>query len=202
MIQRLHVHIVDSNSTRRAAIARELYGRTIHVEIYEDLDELLDQAPSQGLVLLHPDYPFLDEMHMIEAVRDAGCYLPVAFYSAQPSPEKIVQAIHAGAIDYLQWPTSRDGLENTIMHMARTGEERSQSETRKFHARQIVGTLTQREREVLVAVVEGDSNKEIAKRLGISPRTVEVHRGNMMSRLNARSTAEAVRIGLRSGLVD
>jgi FixJ family two-component response regulator len=202
MVQRLHVHIVDPNSTRRAAIARDLYSRAIHVEIYEDLDELLDQAPSQGLVLLHPDHPFLDEMQMIEAIRDAAGYLPVAFYSAQPSPEKIVQAIHSGAIDYLQWPASNGSLEGTVMRMARIGEERSRSETRKFTARKIVGTLTQREREVLAAVVDGDSNKEIAKRLGISPRTVEVHRGNMMSRLNARSTADAVRIGLHAGLVD
>ena len=86
--------------------------------------------------------------------------------------------------------------------MTRRGEEKARLEARKHNARKRVEMLTRRERDVLVRVVEGDSNKEIAQHLGISPRTVEIHRSGMLSRLNARSTADAVRIGLHSGLLD
>jgi two-component system, LuxR family, response regulator FixJ len=201
MGQRLHVHVVDSDSARRAAIARELYGRSIHVEIYEDLDELIRRAPTQGPVLVHADQP-LDEIQLLATMRKRADYLPVAFYSADPSPQKIVQAMLSGAIDYMQWPGTPETLRNSVLRAARVGEEKARIEERKSADRQRVGALTQREREVLVRVAEGDSNKEIAKQLGISPRTVEIHRGNMMLRLNARSAADAVRIGLYAGLVE
>ena len=202
MGRRLHVHVVDSDCTRRAAIARELYGSSIHVEIYEDLDELISRAPSHGPVLVNADQPFLDEKRCVETIRQrAGC-LPVAFYSAQPSPEKIVRAMLSGAIDYLQWPSSSEGLHVAVVRMAHVGEEKTRLEKRRAAARQRVEALTKRERDVLIGVAEGDSNKEIAIRLGLSPRTVEIHRGNMLSRLDARSTADAVRIGLYSELID
>ena len=105
MDQQLHVHVVDADSARRAAIARELYSRSIHVEIYEDLDELIDRAPSQGLVLVHADPLLFDETRFIEAIRARAGYLPVAFYSAEPSPEKIVRAMLCGAVDYMRWPS-------------------------------------------------------------------------------------------------
>ena len=202
MGQRLHVHVVDSDCARRAAIARGLYGKSIHVEIYEDLDELIGRVPSPGTVLVHADQPYHDEAQVIDAVREWAGYVPVAFYCAAPSPEKIVKAMLSGAIDYLQWPLSSDGLTGTVMRVARVGEEKARFERRKAAARQCVEALTKRERDVLIGIVEGDSTKQIAKQLGISPRTVEIHRANMYSRLNARSTADAIRIGLSSGLID
>jgi FixJ family two-component response regulator len=200
--QRLLVHVVDSDCARRAALARELYGTSIHVEIYEDLDELIDRAPSQGIALVHADQSFLDEGQFIALVRERAGFLPVAFYAAAPSPEKIVRAMLSGAIDYMQWPSTSDGLKVTMLRMARVGEEKGRVEARRSAARQRVARLTTRERDVLVRVVEGDSNKEIARRLGLSPRTIEIHRGSMLARPAARSTAHAVRIGLDSGLID
>lgn len=202
MGQRLHVHVMDSDSTRRAALARELYGMAIHVEIYEDLDELVSRAPAHGPVLVHADQPFLDERQLIKTIREHAGYLPVAFYSANPAPQRIVRAMLSGAIDYLQWPLPDEELSGTVMRLVRVGAEKARLEARRAAARQRVEALTRRERDVLIRVVEGDSSKEIARQLEISPRTVEIHRGNMLSRLKARSTAEAVRIGLHSGLID
>ena len=108
----------------------------------------------------------------------------------------------SGAIDYLQWPLPLEGLRDALMRLVRIGAETARVEERRAAARQRVEALTRRERDVLVRVVEGDSSKEIARQLKISPRTVEIHRGNILSRLKARSTAEAVRIGLHSGLID
>jgi FixJ family two-component response regulator len=128
--------------------------------------------------------------------------MPVAFYSAQPRPEKVVNAMLSGATYYLQWPSPLGQLKGAVLRVARAGEEKARVERRKAAARQRVAALSEREREVLLGVTEGDSNKEIAIKLGISPRTVEIHRSNMLARLNARSTADAVRIGLDSGLLD
>lgn len=202
MNHQLHVHVVDSDCARRAAIARDLYSGPIHVEIYEDLNELISRAPSQGSVLVHADTPACDEPELMETIRERAGHLPVAFYSDRPSPENIVRAMHSGAHDYVQWPSSPEGLQGTVARMARDGDERTRVEKRRHTARKRVEALSQRERDVLVGVAEGESNKEIANRLGISPRTVEIHRGNMISRLNARSTADAIRIGFCSGLID
>ncbi len=201
MGQRLHVHVVDSDCARRAAIARELYSRSIHVEIYEDLDELFARAPAEGTVLVHADHPSFDEMQLIETVRERAGYLPVAFYSEAPAPDKVVNAMLCGAIGYMQWPAPADALRGSLQRVASLGDERIRLEKRKSAARQSVEALTRRERDVLVRVVEGDSNKEIALHLGSSPRTGESHRSTMLTRLTARSTADAVRIGLQSGLV-
>jgi FixJ family two-component response regulator len=202
MDQCLHVHVVDSNYAGRAAIARELYGQSIHVEIYEDLDELISRAPSQGTVLVHADQPSLDETECLETVRERAGYMPVAFYSATPSPEKIVKAMQSGAVDYMQWPRSSGELKGDVMRVAQVGEEKVRFEAKRYSARRRVATLTKRERDVLLGLAEGGSNKEIARDLGISPRTVEIHRAGMLARLEARSTAEAIRIGLYSGLLD
>jgi two-component system, LuxR family, response regulator FixJ len=200
--QHLHVHVVDPDSTRRAAMARELYSRSIHVEIYEDLDELIRRAPAQGPVLVHADQPTRDETQMLNAIRDRAGYMPVAFYSAEPRPEEIVNAMLSGAAYYLQWPSPLGELKGAVLRVARVGAEKARVEQRKSAARQCVRALTERERQVLVGVMEGNANKEIAIELGISPRTVEIHRSNMLLRLKARSTADAVRIGLESGLLD
>ena len=108
----------------------------------------------------------------------------------------------SGAIDYIEWPRFSDGLSGIVARIARVGEERAKLEARRHGARQLVDTPTRRERDVLIRLGEGDSNKEIARHLGISPRTVEIHRSGMLSRLDARSMADAVRIGLHSGLID
>jgi FixJ family two-component response regulator len=202
MSQHLHVHVMDSDCTRRAAMARELYSKSIHVEIYENVDELISRTPSAGPVLVHADQPRLDETKLIDTIHERAGYLPVAFYSAKPSPEKIVTAMLSGAVDYLEWPSSPEALKSRVERAARVGREKAQSEQRRLAARQRVEALTTREREVLTGIIGGDSNKEVAKRLGISPRTVEIHRGSMFARLNARSTSDAIRIGLYSGLLD
>jgi FixJ family two-component response regulator len=202
MDQCVHVHVVDSDCAGRAAIARELYGKSIHVEIYEDLDELISRAPSQGTVLVQADQPCLDERECLATVREHAGYMPVAFYSATPCPEKIVTAIQLGAVDYMQWPRSSGEFSGAVRRVALAGEERGRFEAKRYSARQRVDALTKRERDVLIGLADGGSNKEIARDLGISPRTVEIHRAGMMSRLGARSTADAIRIGLYSGLLD
>ena len=108
----------------------------------------------------------------------------------------------SGALAYLDWPFSSDALDRSVTRLRRHGEQFARVERRKAEARQLVASLTPRERDVLEGLLEGESNKGIAKKLELSPRTVEIHRSNMMSRLNAQSTSDAVRIGIYAGLGD
>lgn len=201
MAARHHVHVIDPNPARRAKIARELYSPSIHAEIYESVEELLNRAPTHGSLLIADQEP-ADAEESLEELWSQSSYLPVAFYSEDPSPQRIVEAMLSGALDYLEWPFSAETLDRSVDRLQRQGDQAARAMRRKAEARRLVATLTPRERDVLEGLLEGESNKGIAKKLGISPRTIEIHRGNMMARLNAQSTSDAVRIGIYAGLGD
>ena len=201
MVTRHHVHVVDPNAARRAKIARELYSPSIHAEIYESVEELVSRTPTHGSLLIADDES-ADAGESLAALWSQSSYLPAAFYSENPSPQKIVQAMLSGALDYLEWPISSEALDRSVKRLQRQGEQVARIARRKAAACQLVATLTPRERDVLEGLLEGESNKGIAMRLGLSPRTVEIHRGNMMDRLNAQSISDAVRIGIYAGLGD
>lgn len=201
MVARHHVHVIDPNPARRAKIARELYSPSIHAEIYESVEELLSRAPTHGSLLIADQEP-ADAEESLEELWSQSSYLPVAFYSEDPSPQRIVEAMLSGALDYLEWPFSPETLNRSVRRLQRQGDQAAKAMRRKAEARQLVATLTPRERDVLEGLLDGESNKGIAKKLGLSPRTVEIHRGNMMARLNAQSTSDAVRIGIYAGLGD
>lgn len=196
------VHIVDSDCSRRAAIARELYGQDIHAEIYENLQELNDCSPSRGAVLINDDQMPSHVERPAGLIGSRTGHLPVAFFSESPSLPRIVEAMRSGALDYLQWPFAPEAISDSVVRLARTGEEATRAARRRAEAARLVGKLSMREREVLIGLVRGNTNKETAAALGISPRTVEIHRSNMVARLGARSTGDAIRTGLDAGLTD
>lgn len=195
-----YVHIVDQDAGRRAQLASQLYGSKIHAEIYESLEEFIDCALTRGVVLISDEPHQADLESAIEAMQMEIGYLPVALYSPSPNPREIIEAMSWGVLDYLQWPCSTADLICAVRRLVDAGERMGRRERRDAKAQKLIRLLTGREMDVLKCLVSGASNNEIASRLGISPRTVEVHRANMMRRLNARSVADAVRIGLYAGL--
>lgn len=194
------VHIIDDDFARRAKIAHELYGSQVHAEIYENLDELIEQSPSRGVVLMSDDRRQTSLKADLEAMQLRAGYLPVGMFSSDPSAKRIVEAMSSGALDYLEWPCSPDALIDAVTRLVDVGERKGRVARQRAEARQLVKLLTRRENDVLKCLVSGASNREMAQQLGISPRTVEIHRRNMMLRLNAQSAADAVRIGLYAGL--
>jgi len=194
-----YVHVVDPDGARRAKIARELYARSIHAEIYDSVDELITRAPTHGTLLIADEAP-ADSEEALGTIRAQNGYLPAAFYAENPSPQQIVRAMLSGALDYLAWPFSEEALDRSINRLRYQGEQFARVERRKAEARALLAALTPRERDVLEGLLEGETNKGIAKKLGLSPRTVEIHRSNMMARLNAQSASDAVRIGIYAGL--
>jgi two-component system, LuxR family, response regulator FixJ len=200
MSSRSHVHIIDHDSRRRARIAYELAGRGVHAEIYESLDEFATRLPDGGEILLADGSTDCDPAALREVIEAARLVLPFALYSGEPTPQRIVAAMLSGARDYLRWPFDPDLLEVALERLSHDGEHIARQQRRKFAAEAAVGELSEREFEVLELMMLGLSNKEIGANLGISPRTVEIHRGNMMRKLNARSPSDAVRLAMHAGL--
>jgi two-component system, LuxR family, response regulator FixJ len=192
------IHVIDPDFRRRAQVSRELSTWNIHAEIYEDLEEFCQVNPHDGFLFAAENSP--GPANTIEALRANGVQLPVVMYAEQPSTENVVSAMRSGAFDYLQWPFDPSGLRSTFRRLNHDGSRMRQEARLRAASMAKIGRLTNREREVLVRLVQGMSNKEMASDLRISPRTVEIHRGNTMTKLNAQSAADAVRIALYAGL--
>jgi FixJ family two-component response regulator len=189
--------LVDSDRLRRNDVARFFYYSGRHVEPYESFEELRAFWPQAGIVFLHDDEEALRSI--FDLMLDQGCWLPVIVYAADPAPSRIVDVILMGAMDYLEWPMSSDELTARLELL--TERKTSFAELRRKAARsqRLVDTLSQREREVLFALAEGATNKTIARDLRISPRTIEIHRSNMMMKLGVHHLGEAITIALYSG---
>lgn len=192
----LQVHVVDQDSRRRALIAYELAESAMRAEVYENLTEFERFAPPTGLVLLNVDAGIKALNDLKDYFRSRGNFLPVATYSTFVDVRLIVECVQNGAADYLAWPIISDDVLDTIDRCAKRGGGQADVEGRRASARLAVAELSARERQVLEFMVRGLSNKETAAILGISSRTVEIHRGNVIKKLGARNTPEAVRIGV------
>jgi FixJ family two-component response regulator len=200
MDQRLILHIVDGDSRSRAEQARTAFALGHHAEVYSDLSELWERPPFSGILLLSQKAMDVPLPALFERLGEKGAWLPVIVCAEEPQIDDIVNAIKGGALDYLELPLETGRLERSLTGVSAEAEEQGWARRRAADARRRVSQLSKREREVLELLAQGSSNKVIARELSISPRTVEIHRGNMMTKLRAIHSAEAVRLWLQSGL--
>ena len=200
MEHRLILHIVDGDSRSRAEQARTAFALGHHAEVYSDLDELLDRLPRSGIILLRQRALDRSLEDLSERLGEHGVWLPVIMCSEEPQIDPVVNAIRNGALDYLQLPLETGRLARSLARVAAEADSQGRARLRTASARRRVTALSKREREVLELLSLGSSNKLIARELEISPRTVEIHRANMMNKLRANHAAEAVRLWLQSGL--
>jgi two-component system, LuxR family, response regulator FixJ len=200
MIRRSNLLLVDGDFRRRAAISHCLSGSGLHVEPFEDARELCSRWPSDGLLLVHDNGSVIADL--IAHMSQTGDWLPIIAFAEQPATARIVEAVLQGAVDYLVWPFEEAQLGESML----VAEERARSvagaKLREAVARSRVERLTRREREVLAGVAGGLSNRLIGERLSISPRTVEIHRANMLNKMGASHTSEAIRIAIEASLVN
>ncbi len=200
MSRKASLHFVDPSSRHRAELARIGFSLGHHAEVYGDISELSIHPPREGIIIAR-DMPEEGGVSVIlERLSRLGIWLPLIAFDAQPRPGRIVEAIKAGALDYLSLPLDPDRFSRCLARIEKEAEMFGLARRRMIEARDRISSLSTREREVLDWLAEGSSNKVIARELDISPRTVEIHRANMMSKLGARHAAEAVRLKIEAKL--
>ena len=190
------IHVLDGDHDRRDQIVRCAYALGHHAEVFSDPAELLAFAPEGGVVValegaVHGGVPGL-----MGLLNREGRWLAVIVTSSTPSIAKAVQAIRHGALDFLPLPFDEQNLSLAITKASAEAEFRRHRQMRQSAARTRLARLSAREREVVEWMAKGLTNKEMGRELDISPRTVEIHRTNALSKLAARHSAEAIRLCL------
>lgn len=193
------LHFIDPDTRSRAELARLGFALGHHCEVYAEVGELAQCSPRSGIILARDSSRMGSIGEILVQLGSLGIWLPLIAFDDDPQPRAIVNAIKVGALDYLPFPLETVRLERCLTRVAEEAEEFARARRRMIEARSRIATLSGREREVLEWLAEGSSNKAIARELSISPRTVEIHRANMMSKLGASHPAEAVRLRLEAG---
>jgi FixJ family two-component response regulator len=193
-MERTTLHIVCDDIRSRAEQARIAFALGHHAEVYGELEELLDRPPYEGIILAADNGGPAMARRLLASLGGRGIWLPIVLTSPEPEIEQVVAGIKAGALDYLQVPLDMSQFARRLKSIMAEAGEHAARRRREVSARQSVALLSKRESEVLELLSAGCSNKEIARRLEISPRTVEIHRGNMMAKLRAGHPADAVRL--------
>lgn len=180
----------------RAEVVRAAHSIGYHCEPYADFSELAAHPPRDGIIIIRDSVEAGGVGIALDRLLQLGIWLPVVAIDYEPNPTRVVQAVKDGALDYLMLPLKPERLSASIARITKEASEVTATRLRAVDARQRLSKLSGRELEVLEALAVGGSNKDIARTLAISPRTVEIHRANMMSKLGARHAVEAVRIRL------
>ena len=190
------VHLVDDDEAIRRSVGFMLKTSGYHVHSYESGVELLKSAPNlePGCILLDIRMPGMDGLEVQSALRDKGVSLPVIIMTGHGDVTLAVQAMKTGAVDFIEKPFEKAVLLSAIEHGLERLKRSAATQDRADEAAVRLQALTPREREVLDGLAKGLPNKTIAYDLGISARTVEIHRANVMSKLGVGSLSEALRI--------
>lgn len=196
------VHVVDDEESMRRSTSYALktsgYAVTTWPSGAAFLKEVKQVEP--GCVLLDVRMPEIDGLEVQQLLADRGVTLPVVVMTGHGDIGIAVRAMKAGAVDFLEKPFEKaallEAIDAAFARMAKADEAAS----RAAEAQVLLAALTPRERDVLEGLAKGLPNKTIAYDLGISPRTVEVHRANLMSKLEVRSLSDALRIAFAAGM--
>ena len=197
------VYVVDDDPAIRRSLERLLDAMGFRVVSYATPTAFLGAADdlAMGCVLLDLRMPEMDGFEVQARLLLINPDLPVFVMSAQGDVRTAVRAMKAGAVDFIEKPYSDDALVSAIESALKIGGAKGRAEDIAAAAL-LIDTLSHREREVLEALVGGQPNKVIAFSLGISVRTVEVHRSRMMDRLGVRQLGQAVRLHVLASLAE
>lgn len=192
------VYLVDDDGDVRDAVVFLLENEGLPVRAFAEPQSMLDEldASSRGCLILDVRLPQMDGLQLLEALRQRSVDMPAIFISGHGDIPLAVRAVQAGALDFLEKPF-RDGV---LLEKVHNGLEidrtASESHSERLAVEQRLDELTPREREVMEGMLQGKLNKIIASDLGVSVRTVEVHRANVLDKLHARNSSDMVRMVL------
>lgn len=194
------VYIVDDDQAIRHAMELLMRSVGLDYEIFHSADDFLSKHSNDraGCLVLDIRMPGLGGLELQEKLNDTGSTLPIIFITGHGDVPMAVEAMQKGAVDFIQKPFRDQELLDRISEALTTDQERRSAREEKAEVLSRIEKLTNRERQVLDLVVTGKPNKVIAYELGVSQRTVEIHRARVMEKMQAKSLADLVRMHLAS----
>ncbi len=195
------VFVVDDDSSTRELMSFLMKRDGLAVEVFPDAASFLAAygADRPGCLVLDLNMPGMSGLDLQQSLKDRGVRLPVIFLSGRADIPKAVQAVREGAIDFIEKPFDYKLLLERVHDCLERDRAARAGHDRRRIASERLGSLTQREREVLELVVAGKMNREIAEALDISIKTVEAHRARLMEKLGVSSVAELVQAVVSAG---
>ena len=192
------VHVVDDDVAVRKSLAFLLASDGIAVRLYETATAFLANADAaaSGCLVTDIRMPEMDGIELLRQLSARGSTIPVIVMTGHADVPLAVEAMKAGAIDFIEKPFDDElflaAVRTALSRQAKQAEESHQN----AEMRSRIAALSERESQVLEGLIDGKANKVIAYDLGISPRTVEIHRANLMTKMQARSLSELIRMAL------
>jgi two-component system response regulator FixJ len=195
------VFVVDDDEAVRDSIGALLSGMGLNIAAFASGEAfLMGYTPAQlGCAIVDLRMPGMDGITLLEHIRSKGLTLPVIMMTGHGDVPLAVRAMKAGALDFIEKPCSNTVLRDAVQRALDSARAGALAQVDQADASHCVSSLTARERDVMRLLVIGHPNKIIAYQLNISPRTVEIHRANVMKKMKAESLSHLVRMALAIG---
>jgi two-component system, LuxR family, response regulator FixJ len=197
------VHVIDDDEALRESLSFLLRSAGIEVKTYSSATTFLASLPDTGLTCVITDVrmPGLSGVELLRRLRELKLEIPVIVITGHGDVPLAVEAMKMGAIDFLEKPFDDEVLLASVRSALKQQDGESKRRTERAEIEGKLASLSNRERDVLEGLVAGKANKQIAYDLGISPRTVEIYRANLMTKMKAGSLSELVRMALIVGVI-
>jgi two-component system response regulator FixJ len=197
-----NVYVIDDDEAMRDSLDFLLGSANFNVTLFESAQHFLDAVSGVafGCVVSDVRMPGIDGIELLKRLKASHSALPIVIMTGHGDVPLAVQAMKLGAADFLEKPFEDDHLVGMIETALRQAESSAQSDSVTTDIAVRVATLSPRERQVMDGLIAGLSNKLIAKEYDISPRTIEVYRANVMTKMEAGSLSELVRLAMRAGV--
>jgi two-component system, LuxR family, response regulator FixJ len=194
------VFVVDDDAAVRDSLEALLLAEGFQVRTFDSAVSFLtaDVSTFQGCLLLDVRMPKMSGLELQQELRERASALPVVIMTGHADVQMAVAAMKAGAVDFIEKPFDDHQLIGVVRRALAEAARQTDAAAIKADAALRLAELTAREREVLDLLVAGCSNKVVAQKLGISPRTVEIHRAHVMEKMRVASLSELVRLALRA----
>ena len=205
MMSRDKVCVIDDDPAMRDSLDFLLGSAGFNVRVFDSAQTFLSELPGMavGCVVTDVRMPGIDGIELLRQLNSpsAARKLPVIVMTGHGDVPLAVEAMKLGALDFLEKPFEEERLLSMIEAALSQNDSEAKSEAVTADLESRLASLTQRERQVMDGLVAGQSNKQIAREYDISPRTVEVYRANVMTKMHASNLSELVRFAIRSGIL-
>jgi len=196
------IHIVDDEDAVRTSLATLLEIHGFSTRVYESGSEFLNMIDpaATGCALIDLKMPGLDGIGLLRKMAESNIRVPVVMMTGFGEVATAVKAMKAGAADFLEKPLDEAELLTILNRLVSSSQASAELDRQREQGQARFGRLTDRERDVFNRLAMGKTNKGIALDLGISPRTVEIHRARIMEKLEASTLSDIIRLALALGL--